>query len=86
MISIKECIDYADLTEDEVSTIAEHEHLPYAMAAHIACSLAQSEDGTEVLRCLLKNALCDAATCGRAETLSMTQRAYAQFVTNHPEH
>lgn len=86
MISIKECLDYSDLTEDEVAAVADHEHLPYAMAAHLVCGLAQSPDGTEVLRCLLKNALCDAASCGHAETLRITRRAYAQFVANHPEH
>ncbi len=86
MISIKDCLDYSDLTEDEVSAIAEHEHLPYACAAQMACGLAQSEAGTEVLRCLLKNAVCDAGGCGHAEALRLAQRAYAQFITNHPEH
>ncbi|NJD35159.1 MAG: hypothetical protein FIA96_10065 [Betaproteobacteria bacterium] len=86
MISMKDCIDYSDLTEDEVSAIADHEHLPYAMAAHLACGLAQSKDGTEVLRCLLKNALCDAATCGHEQTLIVARRAYKQFVANHPDH
>lgn len=86
MISIKDCIDYSDLTEDEVATIAEHEHLPYASAAQLACCLAQSQDGAEVLRCLLKDAVCDADNCGHAEVLEMAQRAYAQFIANHPEH
>jgi len=86
MISIKDCIDYSDLTEDEVAAIAEHEHLPFASAAQLACGLAQTEDGTELLRCLLKNAVCDATNCSHAETLRTAQRAYAQFIANHPEH
>ena len=85
MISIKDCIDYSDLTEDEVTAIAEHEHLPYVSAAQLACCLAQSQDGTEVLRCLLKDAVCDAASCGHAEALRVAQRAYHQFTSNHPE-
>lgn len=85
MISIKDCLDYSDLTEDEVAAIAEHEHLPFASAAQMACCLAQSQDGTEVLRCLLKNALCDAADCGHAEALRVAQRAITQFTANHPE-
>jgi len=85
MISIKDCIDYSDLTEDEVATIAEHEHLPYASAAQLACCLAQSQEGTELLRCLLKNAVCDAAACGHAEALRMAERAEQQFAANHPE-
>lgn len=85
MISIKDCIDYSDLTEDEVAAIAEHEHLPFATAAQLACCLAQSQDGTEVLRCLLKNAVCDAESCGHAEALRTAQNAYRQFSANHPE-
>lgn len=84
MISIKECLDYSDLTEDEVATIAEHEHLPFACAAQLACGLAQSQDGTEVLRCLLKNAVCDAAKCGHARVLQTARDACQQFAANHP--
>ena len=85
MISIKDCIDYSDLTEDEVAAIAEHEHLPYACAAQMACCLAQSQEGTELLRCLLKNAVCDAATCGHEESVRLAQHALQQFIANHPE-
>lgn len=85
MISIKDCIDYSDLTEDEVAVIAEHEHLPYAAAAQLACCLAQTQDGTELLRCLLKNAVCDAATCGHTEALRVAKRAERQFAANHPK-
>lgn len=85
MISIKDCLDYSDLTEDEVAVIAAHEHLPYASAAQMACCLAQSKDGTELLRCLLKNAVCDAAKCGHMEALHSAELAWSQFVANHPE-
>jgi hypothetical protein len=86
MISIHDCIDYSDLTEDEVAVIAEHEHMPFATAAQLACCLAQSEDGAQVLRCLLKNAVCDAESCGEKKTLLLARRALDQFSANHPEH
>lgn len=85
MISLKDCLDYSDLTEDEVSVIAEHEHLPFACAAQLACCLAQSSEGTEVLRCLLKNAICDADKCGHMDALRTAELAWTQFVANHPE-
>lgn len=82
VISIKECLDYSDLTEDEVTVIAGLEHVPFATAAELACCLAQSEDGVEVLRCLLK----DAASDGHAGAQKIARRAYRQFVANHPRH
>lgn len=86
MISIKECLDYSDLTEDEVIVIAGLEHVPFASAAELACCLAQSEDGVEVLRYLLKNAISGAASCGDAEAQKIARRAYRQFIANHPRH
>ncbi|MBA3034271.1 MAG: hypothetical protein KKF85_14820 [Gammaproteobacteria bacterium] len=85
MISIKECLDYSDLTEDEVTIIAGLEHVPFATAAELACCLAQSEDGVEVLRELLKNAINDAKSGGHTTALRAARRAYRQFVANHPE-
>ena len=86
MISIHDCIDYSDLTEDEIAVIADHEHMPFVTAAQLACCLAQSEDGAQLLRCLLKNAVCDAEACGEKETLTQARRALKQFCANHPEH
>ena len=85
MISIKDCIDYSDLTEEEVEAIADHEHLPFETAAQLACCLAQSEDGTQLLRCLLKNAVCDAESCGHEEALQRARKAWGQFAANHPD-
>lgn len=84
MISIKDCIDYSDLTEDEVRVIADHEHLPFEAAAQLACCLAQTEDGSHVLRCLLDNAICDAEACGEDGALRLARRALKQFTANHP--
>lgn len=85
MISLKDCLDYSDLTEEEVAVIAEHEQLPYPCAVELACCLAQSQEGTEVLRCLLKNAVCDAKTCRRPEMLETARRALRQFAAAHPQ-
>jgi hypothetical protein len=84
MISIQDCIDYSDLTEDEVRTIADHEHVPFEFAAQLACCLAQTTEGTDVLRCLLTKAVSDAAESPREEALLLAQRALQQFLRNHP--
>lgn len=85
MISLKDCLDYSDLTEEEVAVIAGHEHLPYPCAVELACGLAQTSEGEEVLRCLLKNAVCDAKTCRHAEALKTARHALKQFAAEHPK-
>lgn len=86
MISIKDCLDYSDLTEDEVGVIAAHEQLPYPCAVELACSLAQSLEGEEILRGLLQNAVDAASSNAQSEALEAAMVAYRQFTANHPEH
>ena len=42
MLSMRDCLDYCNLTDDEVALIAEHEDIPDAAAATIACGLVQT--------------------------------------------
>jgi hypothetical protein len=42
MLSIRDCLDYCDLTDEDVAIIAEHHDIPEAAAAQIACGLVQS--------------------------------------------
>jgi len=84
MISLKDCLDYSDLTEEEVSVIAKHEHLPYPYAVELACGLSQSHEGEALLRCLLKAAVRDARHDHDTATLSTARHALEQFVATHP--
>ena len=36
MLSIRDCLDYCDLTDDEIALFAEHEGIPDAAAAQDA--------------------------------------------------
>lgn len=86
MLSLKDCLDYCDLSEDEVALIAHHEHLDFPEAAQLACCLVQSDEGTQVLRCLLEEEISDAATCGAQEYFAAAERAFVHFNTWHPPH
>ena len=84
MLSLRDCIDYCDLTEDEIEVIACHEHLPFAGAVQMACCLAQSKEGNEQLSCILRDAVCNARSCGRKDALELARRALRQFSRAHP--
>lgn len=86
MLSLKDCLDYCDLSEDEVALIAHHEHLDFPEAAQLACCLVQSDEGTQTLRCLLEEEICDAATFGGQEYVAAAARALVHFNTWHPPH
>lgn len=83
MLSIQDCLDYCDLTEEEVALLAHHEHLPYPSAVQLACGLVQTDAGTRTMRCILKDCVCEAETCGEGETKAAARRALKQFSKTH---
>lgn len=42
MLSIRDCLDYCDLTDDEIDLIAEHEDIPDVAAAQLVCGMVQT--------------------------------------------
>ena len=76
MLSIRDCLDYCDLTEDEVALLAEHEGIPGCAAAQLICGLVQTPEGvallTRYLLDLVERALADGdpVQVTRTQTLS----------------
>ncbi|WP_371323014.1 hypothetical protein VX159_11400 [Dechloromonas sp. ZY10] len=45
MLSIQDVLDYCDLDRGEIEAIAEHEHLPLAVAAELGEALLSTPEG-----------------------------------------
>ncbi len=84
MLSMKDCLDYCDLTEDEVALIAEHEDIPDVAAAQLACGLVQSPEGilllTQYMDSLAEKALQRGDLARARKALFLRER----FVSDHP--
>ena len=76
MLSMRDCLDYCDLTEAEVSLIADAEGIPDVMAAHVLCSLVQTDDGVHLLARWLSELIEHADAEGMPEQAA---RARAEF-------
>jgi hypothetical protein len=83
MLSIQECLDYCDLSDDEVAMVAHHEHLPFPSAVQLACCLVQTDEGTQTMRCILKDCVCEAETCGAGQASEAARRALKHFTATH---
>lgn len=64
MLTLKECLDFSELTEDEVREIAEHERVPEIVAAELGHTLLNSPRGIYVIRGYLLENLEKAASNG----------------------
>lgn len=84
MLTLRDCLDYCDLTDDEVELFAEHEHIPCEVAGAIACSLVQTEEGVEEFDHCLSDLVADAVDSGRFDKAEHVLHVYAQFRSAHP--
>ena len=84
MLSIRDCLDYCDLTEEEVALIAEHEGIPDAAAAQVACGLVQTPEGVLLLTQFMLDLIERADERGETEKATQARRLCSRFMTDHP--
>lgn len=85
MITLEDCIAMSGLTEEEILAIAEHEHVPEAVACGLAQYLAESEGGFEAIRDIIVD---DIRTAQRAQDTAHVQEllhVLHHFLREHPE-
>ena len=83
MLSLQECMDMSDLTEDEIQVIGEHENVPQIVVAEIGHNLLKTSRGTHQVRQLILEALAQAATSGNLERERRLRRVLARFDGAH---
>lgn len=77
MLSLQDVIDYCDLDRREIEAIAEHEHVPVAVAAEISALLLSSPEGICRLHLMFvenMQAAIDAGNMSHAEELALAYR------------
>lgn len=84
MLSIRDCLDYCDLTEDEVSLIAEHEGIPEISAAQVACGLVQTQEGVLLITNYMLDLIERADEEGDRAKAERARSLCAQFMADHP--
>lgn len=84
MLSIRDCLDYCDLTDDEVQLIAEHEDIPDVAAAQLVCGLVQTPEGVVLLTRYMQDLIERANERGEHDKALRAMRVCAQFLHDHP--
>lgn len=84
MLSLQECIDFSDLSEEEIEAIAEHEHVPEIVAAEIGSTLLQTRSGVCLIKLYLLENLEHARSLGQFEKARQLDALYRRFDREHP--
>lgn len=84
MLTMQDCLDYSDLSEEEIHMVAHHEHIPYSAAAHLACTLVQDKAGEKRLRDMLAEVVSETEHKGQMEDLQVAKQAFRNYNQHHP--
>ncbi|MBL8482397.1 MAG: hypothetical protein JNJ60_09385 [Rhodocyclaceae bacterium] len=87
MLTLQDCLDYADLSPEDVSAIAEHEHVPEVVAAEMGAQWVQSDSGCyRIVTCMMDN-IEHAEAHGDQRKAHEQEEALRHFVHAHsPSH
>lgn len=79
MLSLRDCLDYCDLTDEDVALIAQHESIPKVAAAQILCGMVQTPEGVLLLSHYFEELEARAHRAGRLDQAARTRQACARI-------
>lgn len=85
MLTYDECLAMCDLTQGEVSAIAEHEHLDPMIALAVGQYLC-CHDGEQKIKRIIIDDIEHAEKVGNTAHADVLKRVLEHFVATHPEH
>ncbi len=84
MLSIQDVIDYCDLERGEIEAIAEHEHIPLAVAAELSEVLLCSPEGVCRLHTMIVENMVHAMEAGEYAHVQDLTKTYEHLQRTHP--
>ena len=82
-LSLQECIDMSDLTENEILAIAEHEEIPEVLALELGSYLVHSPDGEKRIKSMIQDDIKHAVEVGDLQHSAMLKGILKDFVQHH---
>lgn len=83
MLTIRDCIDMCQLTEDEIAAIAEHAHVPDIIALEMGNYLCITADGGRRLSTMIVEDIAAARAHGNLAHAAKLRRVLQHFLERH---
>lgn len=78
MLTLKECIEFTDLCEEEIDAIAEHEHLPFVLALERGAAMMNETWGPTAVRQMIWDDYLTAEAQGETDHAAMLRCLYGR--------
>jgi hypothetical protein len=85
MISFEDCVSLCGLSPEEVSAIAEHEHIPEVAATALASYLGNQKHGPEQIRTMIVDDIRAALGERRIAHAAMLFSVLQDYLLNHSQ-
>lgn len=82
-LSMQDCIDMSDLTEDEILAIAEHEHLSELLAVELGSYMVQAPGGEKRIKRMIQDDIKQAKQKGDHKHTAMLKSVLKQYLEHH---
>ncbi|NML26961.1 hypothetical protein [Zoogloea dura] len=83
MLTLQDCIEMSDLTEDEILAIAEHEHIPEMLAVEMGCYLCHTPEGDLSIRRMIADDIQHARDKGDLVRVAELKTVLKHYVAAH---
>jgi hypothetical protein len=85
MLSYEDCVELSDLTEEEITAIAEHEHLPEMAALEMGSYLVHSPEGIPMIKRIILDDIEEEQRRGHHEKVLQLKLVLKHFIDSHPQ-
>ena len=85
MLTLQDCIELSDLSEEEIEAIAEHEHVPEIIAVELGQYLLKTEEGVPVIKRIILDDIRDAELRKDFAHVERLRAVLRHFIATHPD-
>jgi len=86
MLTIQDCIELSELTEEEIRAIAEHEHIPEMAAIELGNYLVHTPEGEKRIRAMIVDDIDDARVAGDIVRVLSLKICLKHYLEKHAPH
>ncbi len=83
MLTIQDCIELSDLTEEEILAIAEHEHVPEMVAVELGNYLVHTASGEKKIKRMIADDIAHAKETGNVKHVAVLKTVLKHYVEHH---
>jgi hypothetical protein len=83
MLTLQDCIELSDLSEEEILAIAEHEHIPEMLAVEMGNYLTHTASGEKRIKRMIVDDIKHAKETGNIKHVAELKSVLQHFVAEH---